>query len=745
MTTQIISGAVRDAAGGVASWQVTVTASAPVVSSWQDLKIGGGGYMTGMDIHADGTLAARVDVFGAYVGSTTVGTAWRQTATQAGMPAAYSNNHPYASGGVYEIRIAPSNSSIIYKMYGISGRSLTTVLKSVDKGVNWTATGFTPDNSDPNDGSREFRGQNMAIDPANSDVVYVGSQTGALRVTFDGGTTWATVSGVPTSNGNGICAIVFDTSSGITGGKTNRLIVGSNGHGLYVCANAGSGSPTWSLISGSPANPGHAKIGIDGTYYCNTLDQAKIFRLTTANVLTEITPDGQGCATIVCDLVSADKLISVRPGGYFNASVNCRAATPTWTGTNFTHSVVAADCPWLQESQDIFLSDGEAWMDPAVPNRIWFAMGTTVLYTDNVYAVTAAGTNQAWHSQTAGIENLVANQVIVPPGGVPILCNWDRPFWRIADPTNYQSGYGPGYDTQIRLGASVAYATSDANFIVGLTTESQNGDDTYGYSTDGGESWSKFATIPAGYGGCIAATDTERIVIARSNNGQVYQTQNRGGLWTSPPTLPNNSGYGSSANNNAKPLCADRVTLGTFYLYDYNAPGVHRSTDGGITWSLVFSGHISSNDSFELQLEAVPGNAGHLYFTAGPGSDLGDYTSLTTLAASFPSNVSFNKSTNGGAAWSAISGVTDVICFGFGAPKPGGGGYPALFIVGWVGGVYSIWRSDDAQNSTPTWTNLGAWPRGWSDLPKCISGNPNLYGECYVGFQGSSYAYRIGA
>ena len=81
--------------------------------------------------------------------------------------------------------------------------------------------------------------------------------------------------------------------------------------------------------------------------------------------------------------------------------------------------------------------------------------------------------------------------------------------------------------------------------------------------------------------------------------------------------------------------------------------------------------------------------------------------------------------------------LLEVNCFGFGAPAPGQS-YPSIYIVGWVNNVYGIWQSiNDAQS----WTQIGTYPTGNLDQIKTISGDPNVYGQVYVGFAGSGYAY----
>ena len=95
------------------------------------------------------------------------------------------------------------------------------------------------------------------------------------------------------------------------------------------------------------------------------------------------------------------------------------------------------------------------------------------------------------------------------------------------------------------------------------------------------------------------------------------------------------------------------------------------------------------------------------------------------------------RSTDGGATWNAIANVKDVICFGFGAAATPGG-YPSIYIVGWVNNVYGVWQSN---NNAQSWTQIGTFPNGSLDQIKTISGDPNIYGQVYVGFMGSGYAY----
>jgi hypothetical protein len=90
-----------------------------------------------------------------------------------------------------------------------------------------------------------------------------------------------------------------------------------------------------------------------------------------------------------------------------------------------------------------------------------------------------------------------------------------------------------------------------------------------------------------------------------------------------------------------------------------------------------------------------------------------------------------------------------VLSFGWGAPQPGGGGYPTLYFWGWVkvGGVtwtLGMWQSTNANQVTPTYTNLSP-----SDYPNhdiqdydiTVTGDFNVYGRVYVGTQNQGTDY----
>lgn len=90
--------------------------------------------------------------------------------------------------GVSGIAIDPNNSDIIYITTGDDDANdsySVGVFKSLDGGTTWNETGLNPSNTSPNTSMNE-----VTIDPTDSNVIWVGTNTG-LQKSIDGGDTWS--------------------------------------------------------------------------------------------------------------------------------------------------------------------------------------------------------------------------------------------------------------------------------------------------------------------------------------------------------------------------------------------------------------------------------------------------------------------------------------------------------------------------------------------------------------------------
>ncbi len=706
----------------------TLTSSSGA-TGWQDLKVGGGGYVRGLDVNPDGTMVGHTDTNGAYLWN---GSSWVQLVTNSSLPAAIVAANPVSLGqGVYELQMAPSNSSIMYMMFD------GYVFVSTNKGAKWAQTAFTQDTNNNANDSYAAVGQKMAVDPNNPNIVYVGTEDKGMFVTSDGGTTWRSVSGVPTGTGAGITGILFYPGGGQVGGVTQTIYASSSSNGVYRSTDGGA---TWSALAGGPVDVGYAAISTSGTYYAIGDSYANIWSYKGSAWTKLIAGSAYTYQGIAINPFNQNELVATNEAGQVDISYD---AGSTWTGLNGATSLSTSDIPWLKAANlfagtgpSFYLSAGGLAFSPTINGLLIQSAGTGVWSMTVPTSGATSSTALTWTDMSVGIENVVANAILVPPGGVPILASWDRPFFKITNPSVYPTTYGSVNSNKIEMGWSLDYASSDPSFIVGLSD--WNNEQT-GYSTDGGATWTYFSSTPPGMltsylGGTIAASTPQNIIWAPANKSNAYYTLNQGASWTAI-TLP---GVSSWSNFDyayflvRRSVTADRVLANTFYLY-YAGNGVFKTTDGGVTWANVHAGYIESNSSqsgYNSTIMSVPGFAGNLFYTGGPQSG------VTASNVSEP----FYRSTDGGATWSQVPNVLGVSCFGFGA-SANGQSYPAIYIVGFVNDVFGIWRSDD---NAQTWTNIGTYPLGALDPITTIAGDPNYYGQVYVGFGGGGYAYLSG-
>ena len=574
------------------------SAACPTCYAWKPLRIGAGGWLTGLDIAPDGTKVVRADTYGAFLWNAAAGE-WQQLVTSASIPVEDHFLNYDQIEGAWEIRIAPSDSRRLYMVWQ------GYLYRSTDRGAHWVKTPFTRRLSlDPNDGNRTS-GQKMAVDPANPDVVYVGTDSNGVWRTLDGGASWSQVSAITAGASPGHPGIVFDRASGTdASGRTKTIYVPSYGNGVWRSLDAGA---TWTKTSGGPTNVWHAQIASDGIYYCAT--QGAVWKYA-AGAWTRLEQSGPDWEVVVTDPANPARLIIADSGARVQMSLDRGA---TWNQNYWVASGrTATDVPWLAWTKEDYLSNGDMRIDPT-DGKLYFAEGIGVWQT----AFPAVAEQPfTWSSQSKGIEQLVANWIWSVPGGSLFVTAWDRPVFRSTNPDVFPTTHGPNRTNSITYGASVEHAVNNSSFLAvdaGWQSEESS------YSTDAGVTWTKFASYPPsgspGLGHIAVSTDQNMVWIPDANK-KGYYTKNRGASWTALPS-PVNVAFDWSMYNNRHVITADRVTPNKFYLYDSNS-GLYVSTTGGDSWTRVFTGHIvNSADGFNLKIKAVPGKAGHLFYTNG--------------------------------------------------------------------------------------------------------------------------------
>lgn len=781
------------------------------------LPVGGGGYVTGHDMAADGTAVARTNTGGAYTRNST-GASWNNVVTATSLGSLVNTGSLIT--GVSEIQIAKSSTSTFYMMW----RGF--VLLSTNKGGSWTDTGLSQTTNDANAPNSGSMGPLIAVDPSNPDVVLAGSPgaggSNGLYITSNGthtpSATWNLISSGSVAKSSSYFLVAFDPSSAVTGGKTQGIYACSNGTGCYKSTDGGT---TWSsIVASGPTAMQVLFVDKFGVVWVTDNSTGGIWQYKSGSWSHLITGSFYGGVAVDPSSASqgASHVYAVEYTGFVNYSAD---GGSTWSGKSTSGSCSTSDIPWLATAcgtgATLYLNaGGNALFDPALTGKLWTGGGIgTFSTTPPTSSVTS--TPIVWTSSTVLQETLVNTTILVPQGGSPNVFSWDR--------AGFKTAVGGAYPTamtafptvsEIMGGWNADYAINSGSsppLMVLLATNNNGGCGSCGYhdmasvSTNGGAAWtpigstsstsnsfgtgSKTWTVQAGLGistsdhiylykasdpslfmegtvssysgttltvtvnnntggasgpftdwivhnppteiltaspaGCIAVSDdTHWLWLGTSNVTHPYRTTDGGKSWASitiagVPTS-GTTGWGPFSFGPTNRQCAaDKGTAGTFYLYNTAVPGFYRSTDNGANWTKMLSSTITGTGGGTIK--AVPGQTGHLFFSEYVGgSDV-------------------KRTQDGGTTWTSVldgaNHFTNASAFCFGATFAGQS-YPSIYIAGFNGGVYGIWRSKD---NASTWSKITTYP---GDVPQVIAdcdGDKSTPGLVYFGTSGQGAFY----
>lgn len=214
------------------------------------------------------------------------------------------------------------------------------------------------------------------------------------------------------------------------------------------------------------------------------------------------------------------------------------------------------------------------------------------------------------------------------------------------------------------------------------------------------------------------------------------------------------TGWQNSAFLTSQVITTDTVVPNTFFIVNTNA-GLIKWTNCGST--TVVNSDVPATNTWQTgggsnaTLIAVPGQAGHLFYTAGPQG-------VTTGVSATGLWRTCNGNSNSAVTMVRISGTFGPLRVGFGAAKPGSN-YPSIYMYGWydagnveANSVFGLWESTDDPNggnsgTSATCTGTGNagtfhkvldWPSAfaggpkWMVLPTAISGVPGIYGSVII-------------
>lgn len=735
--------------------------------NWKSVQIKGGGFVSGLIYSkADPKLLyARTDIGGAYRCEPT-------TKTWTPITDGFTNDNDM---GIWSLAPDPTNANKVYLATGLYSASWGTngsVYMSNDKGANWTkisSLAFKLGGNDPGRGMGEF----MAVDPNRSNILFLGSKKEGLYKSTDSGVTWTKVTSLSSSY---ITFVEFDKSTGTSGNATPAIYVGVADN-IYNGGNVGvyksnDGGATWSKLTNHPTAltpktfaPGDAAlttvptrivIASGNTIYftfCNTVtpdaenslaaphnlvSNGAVYKYNkSTNAWTNITPSGSnglqgGYSAITVSSTDVNKIaistigrwwpydelyFSTDGGSNWSSTFNSYNYASSWGNSLNKGLLSTTKAPYASQANI-------GWpvsivFNPSNDKEVMFGTGGGVFacYDVSPLQTNATSSNTAattWVYENDGLEETAALEIVSPPTGAPLISALGDVDGFVHNDLNVSPINGKHFvdGTHSGTNRSIAFAESVPAKMV--RAYDNNAFNKGAYSTDGGVTWTKFATKPTGVnandgsGRITISADGNRIVWASANATIAYSTNN-GSSWT--------ASTGGVPNGLAP--AADRVNSAKFYVFDPQNQNFYYSTNGAVSFTSKALGltSVPNYDSKQPQICAVFGKEGHVL-----------------LANNFNG---LYRTTDGGLNFTKITTVTEAYKVTVGKAKIGAT-YPAIFIWGIVNNVNGLFRSDD---EGATWERINDAAHEYGRAFSCMAGDPRIYGRVYVGAGGRGIIY----
>jgi len=721
---------------------VAVLQAAPSYN-WKNVVIGGGGFVDGFVFHPAirGVMYARTDMGGAY--------RWHAP-TASWIPITDHIGSVSDDMGILSIALDPQDGSKVYLLTGKYSNAWSSeygkVMVSSDTGKTFRTTTLHLKNGGNLDG--RGCGERLAVDPNKSGLLFLagsawdsskdgvsnGTFAGALWKSVDGGATFDSVRTGPVGNGT---FVLFDPASGAKGTASSTIYAGmdKSDNGAAALWRSKDGGATWAKVPGAPAALIPCSGSIDGriAYFSfndgvgpNGVTSGKVMRLNLdTDAWTEISPVAAaafGFGTPSPDRQNHGHLVvsSVDKWTGGDEVWLSRDSGATWTTRLSTGSLDLSFAPWKSVRSPHWLASVQ--IDPFDSTVALFGTGYGVFRTTGLRS-----SKPVWAAADSNLEETVSKQLVVPPAGAPMVSSMgDQGGFRHVSLTKAPTA---AHLPDVGSTMSIDVAWGNPAVFVRAHNAGNKAGTTGGISLDSAKTWTNFATQPAGItvpteangwsgkgGGTRAIglnASGSTIVWAAPGTAGAYVSRNGGASWIlSGGTKP--GAYGVSP-------VGDKVNPARLYLLDLPNGRILTSTDSGTTFATGAT--VLKLDDWEAenaQIWSVPGYEGHLLVAADHAWGGGG----------------LYVSTNGGTTVRKATGVSSATRVTTGR-APEGKSFPSVFVMGTVGGVQGLFRSDD---SLKTWTRINDDQHQFGTIHQIV-GDPLVFGRVFLGTEGRGIVY----
>jgi hypothetical protein len=679
---------------------------------WRNVAIGGGGFVSAL-------IPSKTEAGGMYA-RTDVGGAYRWDAAQnRWIPLLdWTTQEQTGFQGVESLALDPQAPGKVYILAGTSyfNGGKTVILRSSDYGNTFAMTEVSTQFKAHGNGMGRQTGEKLVVDPNNGKVLFCGTRWNGLFKSTDAGQSWNRLGGLnvtTTPNENGVSFVVLDPASKNAGG-TQTLYAGisATGSNLYKSTDGGL---SFAAVPGAPTNfmPQRAVLASDGHLFITygngagphghwalpePMDAGQIWKYNPrTGAWTNVTPAGSSRAFsgISVDPLNPERLVASTINTYLlqdNNAYGDRVFLSTNGGAAWT-DVFAGGVDLDANGSSWITGHAIHWagsieFDPFNTRKVWVTSGNGVFKTDDIDS--RPGT---WKFVVKGLEETVPLDLVSIPNGPLVSVIGDYDGFRHTDVTQY----APIHTPQMGTTTGLAFAAQNTNVLLRV------GDKMF-YSTNMGLSWTE--SPKNGKKGSVAVSaDGTTFLHSPEGSATTYRSTNRGAAWTAVSGL---------AVTDARPV-ADEVNANKFYAYNSSTGRLWVSTNGGASFASA----------------GAPGPGGSKVIRVTPGVEGQVWVPLYGGGLS--------RSTNSGASFSTLSGVSYCGAVGFGKAAPGST-YPAIYIWGTVDNVPGLHRSTD-EGATWLRVNDEAHQYGGPGNGQFVVGDRNVFGRVYMSTVGRGIVY----
>ena len=607
---------------------------------WGTMRIGGGGFVSGIVTGKD-VMYARTDVGGAYRYNYDT-ESWEQLL-------AFVSDADRGLLSVDAMAIDPTDDNTAYFLCGCAYFSAekTVIFKTTDGGKTFKEFDVTNLIKVMGNGDGRQCGEAIAVDPDNPNVIYAGGDVtsnenskSALIKSTDGGETWEPVVGYddlglfdsttkwPTWTEN-IARSVTDGAYQTQNGVANivisngKIYVGTSKTGVANVHVADLKDEKFEVLSKdlptdvfpsrliADANGNIIITYIAGLAFGGASGGAYRYDVK-AGTVTDISPTGNGFGEIYPDPKNPDKLVAttcglwsgqlysedawdrdaVAWGDQFFRSTDggktWEGITPgkekSWGGPREADYIQDGGYAWIRDKAIHWV--GSMVLDPRNPDRAFLTSGNGSFVCTDVW-----GELPVYTFHPDGIEEVVALDFVSTSDGLDLSAIGDYDGFVHTSPTEIGLQYQPN------MGSTSAIAVCPQNTDVwARIAEGDNGSGYY--TTDRGKTWNAFSAATKGGKLAIAQLDkdTYRIFNTGKDDGGVSYSDDWGETWSKCEGIP--SQYGSKPTmllvepNDPNTVYAYATYYNSSWFYSKTAPDASDaqykfcvSTDGGKTFT----------------------------------------------------------------------------------------------------------------------------------------------------------------